>query len=144
MSWQKLRGPCPWPAVNLCPSLLAWGQAVMSDVPKGCLSHVSPSSHSSDQLCSPGQATSSQGILESSTLSSDASGGMEDYREEPERSKPAKGPAPCLVPGTVSFSTQRYLHVCLAISLLTLPFCYSLSSPKPQSRGGWFDINWPG
>lgn len=79
----------------------------MSDVPKGCLSHVSSSSHSGDQLCSPGQATSSQCILESSTLSADASGGMEDYREEPGRSKLAKGPAPCLVPGTLSFSTGR-------------------------------------
>lgn len=77
-------------------------------------------------------------------MSADASGGMEDYREEPGRSKLAKGPAPCLVWDSVilhsgiSACLPRYLlH-----PLLILPFCDN--PPKLQSRGGWFDINWPG
>lgn len=147
MSWQNLRGPCTLPAVNSLPSFLAWGQVVMSGIPKGYLSHVSLSRHSSGQLCSPGQATSSQCILDSSTLGTNASDGIGSCREEPGSGK--QGPSRSLPDACdwLYHSTPGGTHVSARACLLSPPwFCPSvtLSSPESQSMGGWFDVNWPG
>lgn len=54
----------------------------MSAVPKECLGPVSLSSHSSDQLCSLGLATSPRPVLDSSTSGTDASNGIKNQGVE--------------------------------------------------------------
>lgn len=115
-----------------------------SGVPKGYLGPVSLSSYSSGQLFSLGQESSSQCILDASTLRTDASDGIGSCGQ----GVASKGPAPYQIPVTDCTSlTPGGTCVSAQESLPSPPwFCpfVTLSSPEPRSRGGWCDANWPG